>query len=1025
MRTFLRAFNIISLCLWLFLPANPCRAKVRAWEGAVTIPTYGWAEDVNPKLWALEGEVKFSTTVKGSIVYPYTMQDYLSRTKEDRTYKALFLENEYLKITCLPELGGRLHSVLDKTEGKEMFHYNSVIKPGMIAMRGAWISGGVEWNAGPQGHTVTILSPVNALIGQNADGSAYLEISNLEKTQRTRWTVRVTLHPGKAYLDERVRIFNPIDAISPYYFWNCTAFPNRPGTRFIYPMTLGTDHNALEFFSWPIHKGKDLSWLKNYETSASIFSVNCVFGFFGAYDVDADRGIVQVADYRELSGKKAWTWGTWEFGLVSQKNLTDDDGPYIEVQSGPLPTQSDYGMLLPREEVSWQEQWYPVHGLGEGFEYATKDVAIQTAREADKLQLRILGTSRFRGAVCVLSEGREELFRELMDLSPAAPQVVTLSPAPKSPVNVTIKTNNGAVLASFVTPLPVPKVSPPEPARLARPSTGGLAQKPDEELSVEEKYLKGRKYDLATNRNKARECYEKALADDAQYSPALRALAVLDFEAGLYQNAVERLEKALDRDAGDGLSWYFIGVSHLRLRNEEEALRCAYKTARCFGAASLGYDLAGRAFMRLGDYSKAIEAFETSVRLNPGDTEAKDHLLLALYASGNAKSAYKHAQARIAQDPTALTPRAVLALQSNSATAAFVREARAFVGEAPRAPGGDDFEMLQTALSFAELGLVNEAARLLKAVCVEAVPQAQRSPIPLYYLAYFASLRSDKADAGAYLSQAAKTYREYIFPSRPETLEVLRYAIEANPRDAYAHLHVGNLYGHLGRLEEAAAHWRKAAELDPSISIAFRNLGLYAWAVEEDLAGAEQLYRKAIAARPKDQTLYRDLADILLAANRRPEAIKILESTPAEKIRRADVIIMLAQAYLDEQRYADAIDLLESTPYFVNWEGQTITWDIFNKAHIERGRKRLEDKNFKTALQDFEAALTYPANIGVGRSNKPQEAPAQYWKGKALEGLGRLEDARSAWEQGAAGPEGSGEQNKYRKLCMEALPTQL
>jgi tetratricopeptide (TPR) repeat protein len=597
-----------------------------------------------------------------------------------------------------------------------------------------------------------------------------------------------------------------------------------------------------------------------------------------------------------------------------------------------------------------------------------------------------------------------------MDLSPAAPQVVTLSPSPKSPVNVTIKTNNGDVLASFVTPLPVPKVSPPEPAR--------LAQKADEELSAEEKYLKGRKYDLATNRNKARECYEKALADDAQYSPALRALAVLDFEAGLYQNAVERLEKALDRDASDGLSWYFLGVSHLRLRNEKEALRCAYKAGRCFGAASLGYDLAGRAFMRLGDYSKAVEAFETSVRLNPGDAEANDHLLLALYASGNTKSAYKHAQARIAQDPTALAPRAALALQSNSAMAAFVREARAFVGE-------DDFEMLQTALTFAELGLVNEAAGLLKAVCVEAVPQAQRSPMPLYYIAYFASLRSDKADAGAYLSQAARTYRDYIFPSRPETLEVLKYAIDENPRDAYAHLHIGNLYGHLGRLEEAAGHWRKAGELDPSLSIAFRNLGLYAWAVEEDLAGAEQLYRKAIAARPKDQTLYRDLADILLAANRRPEAIKVLESTPAEKLRRADVIIMLAQAYLDEQRYGNAIDLLESTPYFVNWEGQTITWDIFNKAHIERGRKRLEDKDFKAALQDFEAALTYPANIGVGRSNKPQEAPAHYWRGKALEGLGRLEDARSAWEQGAAGPEGSAEQNKYHKLCVEALSTQL
>jgi len=131
------------------------------------------------------------------------MQDHLSRTKSERTYKALFLENQYLKVTCLPELGGRLHSVLDKTTGEPTFYLNRVIKPSMIGMRGAWISGGVEWNAGPQGHTVTCVSPVNGLIGKNADGSAYIEISNLEQTLRTHWTVRVTLHPGKAYLDER------------------------------------------------------------------------------------------------------------------------------------------------------------------------------------------------------------------------------------------------------------------------------------------------------------------------------------------------------------------------------------------------------------------------------------------------------------------------------------------------------------------------------------------------------------------------------------------------------------------------------------------------------------------------------------------------------------------------------------------------------------------------------------------------------------------------------------------------------
>ena len=127
---------------------------------------------MNPKFWAMEGGPKLSTTVQGSIVYPYTMQDHfswtkdhLSRMKVNRFYKHIFLENEYLKVTCLPELGGRIHSVLDKTENKEMFYLNHVIKPGMIAMRGAWISGGIEWNSGPQGHTVTAVSPVDALTG--------------------------------------------------------------------------------------------------------------------------------------------------------------------------------------------------------------------------------------------------------------------------------------------------------------------------------------------------------------------------------------------------------------------------------------------------------------------------------------------------------------------------------------------------------------------------------------------------------------------------------------------------------------------------------------------------------------------------------------------------------------------------------------------------------------------------------------------------------------------------------------------
>ena len=987
----------------------PCSADVEVSEGTITVPTYPWEEDVNPKFWAMEAGSKLSTTVKGAIVYPYSMQDHLLRTKVDRTYKALFLENEYLKVTCLPELGGRIHSVLDKTENEQMFHLNEVIKPGMIAMRGAWIAGGIEWNTGPHGHTVTIVSPVDVVTGENEDGSAFIEINNCERLFRTRWTVRVTLHPGKAYLDERIRMYNPTDGMHPYYFWNCTAFPNKPGTRFIYPMTLGTDHHFRKFFNWPIHEGEDLTWLKNYETLSSVFSVNCVYDFFGAYDVDDDRGIVQVADHRELSGKKAWTWGQSDFGLVSQESICDPGDQYIEVQSGPLPTQSDYGMLGPRDQVTWQEWWYPVHGLGDGFEYANRDAAVQTARNEGKLTLRILTTGRFPGSTCHLHrEGRKTVVQNV-DLSPETAQLVTLADAGDAPVNVVFKAASGRILLAFSTPLPIPSQEPPVRA--------AYLDKPDDELdelTVEEIYLKGRKADRATDRLKAREYYEKALEADAGHVNSLRALAVLDVEAGLYESAAERLQAAMKRDSDDGLSWFYLGVCRFRTGDFSAACDCGYRAARCFGTASQGYDLAGRAHMRLGVHRKAVTAFSKAVRANSNDVMAKNHLAIALYAAGNTAGVEAQTKRRADDDPTDLVARALVALGSNEAMAEFVKHTRATVGEV-------EFQVLETALVFADLGQTEEAGRLLAAVCVNAVRAEELSPLPLYYLAYFASLEGAPQAAASYLDQAAAVWRDFVFPSRTQAVDVFKYAISQRPKDAHARLQLGNLLANFGRLEEAVEQWQEAARLKPSLSMAFRNLGVYQSTVKEDLPAAADYYRKAIAANPGDQTLYRDLAEILIAAGKRPEAIKLMETMPVKNMRRAEIIILLAQAYFDEGRFDDTIKLLESTPYFVNWEGQDITWSLFNRSHVARGRQLLDDGNAKAALAEFETALTYPKNLNVGRPQKPREAKAQYWRGMALKALGEIEKAKTAWSEGAAGRKGSEEQSAHVKLCQEAL----
>ncbi len=948
--------------------------QVKGWEGSIVIPTYGWEEDVNPKFWAMEGGAKGAATVRNPVVYPYTMQDHLSRKLENVTYKAIFLENEYLKITCLPELGGRLHSVYDKTTGREMFHKNSVIKPSMIAMRGAFISGGVEWNAGPQVHTVTVLSPVDAISGTNEDGSAWIEISNLEKSLRTQWTVRVTLHPGRAYLDEDIRIYNPAEAMNPYYFWNCTAFPQLPGTRFIYPMSLGTDHYGVKFFNWPVNEGKDLSWTKNYEDAASIFAVNCAYDFFGAYDVGLDQGVIQVANHYEHSGKKAWTWGQGEYGRICQKNLTDSDGNYIEVQSGPLPTQSDYGNLAPKAQISWKEYWYPVHGLNDGFEFANKQVALNTERKNGQVEIKMIASEKLSQAAFILYDGEKEILAKQVDLSPEKSSAVSLPEPAGKRLTIVLKSASGEEVARYESPLPLPEVNPPvAPTYL---------NKPDNQLSIDEMYLVAQKSDRSLDRNKARVYYNRILEADSLNLAAMRDVAILDFEAARYDKASEMLTKALEQVPNDdGIAWYFLGLCKLKQNNPDEAIKCGFKASRCLGTESIGFDLAGLGFMLQSNYPEALSAFKKANAANQNNVSALHHHLIALYAGGQKEKALELTRTRIKTCPTELATRALEATILDNPSK-FVSDTRKFVGEY-------DFEIQGTGIFFSGSGLIKEAAWILENTCIKGLEENKQNYLIQYHLAYLYSLLGDSKKSSDYLTKASNNYNDYILASWPESIEALEYAAKQNPNDALAFYQLGNLYGNFGRLDEAAANWNKSALLKPAMSMPWRNLGWYYRVIRKDQAQSELCFRNAIRARPYDQTLYRDLAGVLIDDGKRPEAISMLEKMLFKGVRRSDIIIDLAQAYLDEARYDESIKLLMSTPYFVNWEGSSITWNIFSQSHIRKGIELFNQKKYKDALIHFEAASTFPENLGVGKSSGTQEAEALSWKNKTLTALGK------------------------------------
>ncbi len=1002
--SYTKSLNIVLLSSILyFIQIHATYSQVKAWEGTITIPTYGWEDDVNPKFWAMEAGAKGATTVKASITYPYNMQDHLSRKLENVTYKAIFLENEYLKITCLPELGGRLHSVYDKTTNQEVFHKNDVIKPSMIAMRGGFISGGIEWNAGPQVHTVTILSPVDVISGENADGSAYIEISNLEKSLRTRWTVRVTLHPGKALLDEDIRIYNPTDALSPYYFWNCTAFPQLKGTRFIYPMSRGTDHFGVRYFDWPVNDGIDLSWTKNYIKAASIFAVDCAYDFFGAYDVDLDRGIVQVANHNEHLGKKAWTWGQGEYGRVSMMNLGDNNPEYIEVQSGPLQTQSDYGLLSPGASISWKEYWYPVHGLSTGFEFATEKIAIKTNHNEDIIGISLISTEILKGVKCIILDDGKEIQRKVVDLSPLSSVKFEMHKSSLDTVTIILESNVGDVLATFRTPLPLPTVIPIQPA--------SYINKEDADLSIEENYLKAQKFDRALDRIKARKYYNAALKSDPLHLASLRNLAILDFESGRYEDAESQLVKALKQIPNDdGLAWYFLGLCQLRKNDLNAAQASGFKASRCAGTVARGYDLVGRSFMLENDYREAVKYFSKAYLSDLNDPLIYHHYLLATYANGKKEKALALASKRVEEYPTELPTRFLLAISDQENNS--VDEIKDFLGE-------DDFEILETSFAFSSLGMVNEAIQILELGSVNSSSADDQNHLIQYQLGYLNYLNGDINNAKQYLEKASANYKDFILVSRPKMEETLLYALKVNPKDAVASYQLGNLYANFGRLDTAAKFWEIAAESDPTMSIPLRNLGLYYWVVSNNHKKSELSYLNAIKARPLDQTLYRDLAKVLVDDNRIKEAIILLEKMKYKGVKRSDVVIDLAQYYLDEKRYDECVNLLSSVPYFVNWEGSSITWNIFNMANVKKGILLYEQGNFELALKALDKALSFPDNLGVGQSHRTEVAMAWYWKGKTLLALGEKKEAKAAWKAGASSLKGSERQNSYIKQCAE------
>ncbi len=541
---------VIAFC------ADAAAADVRVWQGVLTLPTYQeGAADPNPAFDQFAG-TRFN--------YPYTLRMNLTGKRVDTAWRALYLENEYLKCSVLPDIGGHLYTCIDKLSGQPMFYANPSIKKAQIGYRGAWAAFGIEFNF-PVSHNWVSMSPVDFSIAKNADGSASIFVGNIDRPYGMQWTVELRLAPASTVLEERVTLYNRSDVRHRFYWWNNAAVRVWDDSRICYPMRWSAAHGFADVDTWPVNSaGLDQSVIAK-ETSGTVSRF--VYGsrepFMGIYHPHTATGVVHYADYADLPAKKIWSWGVDADGLDWRRALSDDNSGYVEVQAGLMRNQETYAFLEPRQRIHFSEYWMPVRKIG-GITRANLAGVLSLRREGGKLVAGFNANRAIAGAKVRVLDGARVVKEETVDLAPERVWTLELADAPKGPLTFALVDASGRKLMRQTegvydwTPEKDVRVGPqPHP-----PAGGPLEAGTDLELNG--------------NLLAAYDTYEQA----AQHEPAL-AVAAGRLAAALlrYSDAVRWLEPAQARATYDGEVAYYLGLAYDGLGHTREA-RLAYETAR-------------------------------------------------------------------------------------------------------------------------------------------------------------------------------------------------------------------------------------------------------------------------------------------------------------------------------------------------------------------------------------------------------------------------------------------------------------
>ena len=987
----------------LSLPPRPAELRdlaVAAWAEPVTIDTYPVpAPDRNPLF--LEHRVYQGSSGR---VYPNAVTDHLSDVPEPRTWQALHLENEHLRVMLLPEIGGRIHVVQDRHTGYDLVYRQNVIKPALVGLLGPWISGGIELNW-PQHHRPTTFMPTDWRIEALPDGGAVAWCSEHEPMQRMKGMHGAVLRPGSSVLELRVRLVNRTPLLQTFLWWANVAVRVHDGYEAYFPPDVRyvADHARRAMSTFPVARGHyygvdygsrspaeaDLRWYRNIPVPTSYMAMGSEQDFFGGYDHAAGEGYVHWADHAIAPGKKLWTWGDHAFGHAWDRELTDDDGPYVELMAGVFTdNQPDFSYLLPGEVRTFSQHWYPIVGTGP-VQAATLEAAVSLVATDGGVRVGVAVTAERPDTLVRLTAGESQLLERRADLAPQRPLLAEVElPHGFDLPDLCLSVQHGGRELLAYRPVVVAAVEPPPPATEPPP--------PDAIDSLEELYLTGlhlQQYRHATRQPEA--YWQEALRRDPGDSRCRTAMGEWHLRRGELAAAERHLRAALARltrrnpNPRHGEASYLLGLV-LCLRGDTDAADAAFGKASWdggFAAAAMGARAELSALR--GDFAAALAFADQALALAPRLPVALGLRAALLRRAGRREEAAAHVAAMLAADPLdarALHEQALLADADD------------------RLPGGT-----QTALDLAHdearAGLLDEALDALRrAEAVGADPGT--APLLQYTIAWLAARKGDESAAAAAGELARAATPDRCFPARLEEIVVLEWAIGRDPHDARAHAYLGHLLYDRRRYEEAIHHWRAAVRVEPSLATVHRNLGIAEFNVLRRPERARAAYRRALRVDPTDARVLYEYDQLRKRLGDAPATrLADLEAQGELALERDDLAVELVTLLDRVGRFADAVAILAERR-FHPWEGGeglvSAQWVV---SHRELARLALWEGRPRAGIELLRRAMERPANLGEGKHLLLPENELQWLLGRCLAVAGDLGEARRWWQL-AATPQG-------------------